>query len=60
VNPQRGRHAAESDLLADALARFVEALHRRYPDGPGALAAKGLARRANMPVVTDRKEPPAA
>ena len=31
------------DPLVAALARYVEALHRRYPDGPGQMRREGLA-----------------
>lgn len=49
-----------ADPFISALARFVEALDRRYPEGPVALRDEGLARRGNMPVVIDPKRPPAA
>lgn len=32
----------ERDPLAVAVARYVEALHRRYPDGPDQLRREGL------------------
>ena len=32
----------ERDPLVAALARYVEALHRRYPDGPDQLRREGL------------------
>jgi hypothetical protein len=39
---------AESDLFIAALARYVEALHRRYPEGPEQMRRDGLDGRANM------------
>jgi hypothetical protein len=44
-------NASVSDPLVHALARYVEALHRRYPDGPAQLRGEALDARANMPVV---------
>jgi hypothetical protein len=38
----------DSDPLVSALARFVEALHDRYPDGPDQLRREALDARANM------------
>jgi len=38
---------AERDPLALALARYVEALHRRYPDGPDQM------RRERLPVAPE-------
>jgi hypothetical protein len=52
--------ASASDPLVLALARYVEALHRRYPGGPAELRRAGLAFRANMPAVFDATRPPAA
>jgi hypothetical protein len=37
------------DPLVAALARYVEALHDRYPDGPDQMRREALDARANMP-----------
>ena len=37
------------DPLVLALARYVEALHARYPDGPDQMRKEHLDARANMP-----------
>ncbi|HEX7611315.1 MAG TPA: hypothetical protein VF371_00985 [Candidatus Limnocylindrales bacterium] len=37
------------DPLVLALARYVEALHQRYPDGPNQMRKENLDGRANMP-----------
>lgn len=37
------RRPVERDPLVAALARYVEALHRRYPDGPDQLRRERLA-----------------
>ena len=39
----------ERDPLIAALARYVEALHARYPDGPDQMRREALDARANMP-----------
>jgi hypothetical protein len=57
--PARGTTVG-SDPLVAALARYVEALERRYPDGPEQLRLASPAGRANMPTMSDRKRPPAA
>lgn len=50
----------ESDPLILALARYVEALHRRYPDGPSELRREGLDARAKVSrMVRIRKDPAA-
>jgi hypothetical protein len=36
------------DPLIAALARYVEALHARYPDGPDQMRGEALDARANM------------
>jgi hypothetical protein len=42
-------HGSEQrDPLIAALARYVEALHRRYPNGPEELRREGLDGRANI------------
>ena len=51
------------DPLVAALARYVEALDRRYPGGPAELEQPRLAirpDRANMPAMPDTDRPPAA
>ena len=50
----------ETDPLIQALARYIEALERRYPRGPEELRLASSGRRANMPTVSDQKRPPAA
>jgi hypothetical protein len=37
------------DPLIAALARYVEALHARYPDGPDQMRKENLDARGNMP-----------
>lgn len=50
----------ERDPLIAALARYVEALHRRYPDGPGQLRREGLDARGKVSeMVTIQKDPAA-
>ena len=49
-----------SDPLVAALARYVEALHRRYPDGPEQLRHRGLDARSNITRMSDRRSDPAA
>jgi hypothetical protein len=39
----------QRDPLIAALARYVEALHARYPDGPGQMRKENLDARGNMP-----------
>jgi len=39
----------QRDLLTAALARYVEALHARYPDGPDQMRKEHLDARGNMP-----------
>jgi hypothetical protein len=46
INPAASGHP---DSLVLALARYVEALHDRYPDGPDQMRAEALDARANMP-----------
>ena len=40
---------SDRDQLVMALARYVEALHQRYPDGPDQMRKENLDARANMP-----------
>jgi len=51
---------AERDPLIAALARYVEALHRRYPDGPDQMRREGLDGRAKVSVMVRRSKDPAA
>jgi hypothetical protein len=39
----------QRDPLISALARYVEALHRRYSEGPSQMRREALDARANMP-----------
>jgi hypothetical protein len=43
-----GPDSPHSDPLVRALARYVEALHRRYPDGPAQMRREDLDGRANI------------
>ena len=52
--------SVERDPLIAALARFVEALHRRYPDGPGQLRGEGLDARAKVSQMVRMQKDPAA
>jgi hypothetical protein len=51
---------AERDPLIAALARYIEALHRRYPDGPDQLRREGLDARANVSEMVRIQKDPAA
>jgi hypothetical protein len=44
----RGTDSRQSDPLIHALARYLEALDRRYPNGPEQLRREGLDGRANI------------
>ena len=48
VNGQLAVNRTESDPLVAAQARYVEALHRRYPEGPEQMRREGLDGRANI------------
>ena len=50
----------ERDPLVVALARYVEALHRRYPDGPEQMRRESLDGRAMITRMSDRRKGPAA
>ena len=52
--------ARDSDPLIAALARYVEALHRRYPDGPAEMRREGLDGRANITGMDSPKKDTAA
>ena len=43
-----GTDSRHSDPLVHALARYVEALHRRYPEGPEQMRREGLDGRATI------------
>jgi hypothetical protein len=46
--PLHPADAPARDPLIAALARYVEALHARYPDGPDQMRGEALDARANM------------
>jgi hypothetical protein len=50
-------HRDVSDPLVRALARYVEALHSRYPDGVAQLQAEldARAKVSDMPTIRNRK-----
>ena len=48
------------DPLIAALARYVEALHRRYPEGPDQMRRDGLDGRANITGMQPPKKDTAA
>jgi hypothetical protein len=48
VNGRPTVNLTESDPFIVALARYVEALHRRYPEGPEQMRREGLDGRANI------------
>ena len=50
----------EHDPLMAALARYVEALHRRYPDGPDQLRRERLDGSANVSAMVRLEKDPAA
>jgi hypothetical protein len=50
----------ERDPLVAALARYVEALHRRYPGGPDQLRREGLDARAKVSEMVRIQKDPAA
>lgn len=55
-----GAPRTHPDLLVLALARYVGALHRRYPEGPEQLHREGLDARAKVSrMVRIRKDPAA-
>ena len=60
VTPRPGAATLHSDPLVRALARYVEALDRRYPDGPEQMRREGLAARANMRSMRIVRRDPAA
>jgi hypothetical protein len=59
----QARRPVERDPLVAALARFVEALDRRYPDGPDQMRDERLAvapDSANVVAMNAKREPGAA
>jgi hypothetical protein len=59
MSEQAGR-LVERDPLVAALARYVEALHRRYPDGPDQMRREGLDGRAKVSGMARIEKDPAA
>jgi hypothetical protein len=57
---EQGQRPGERDPLVAALARYVEALHRRYPDGPDQLRRERLDGRAKVSVMASSRKDPAA
>ena len=55
-----GTTLPHSDPLVAALARYVEALHRRYPEGPEQMRREGLDGRANITGMHSPKKDTAA
>ena len=61
---EQARRPVERDPLVVALARYVEALHRRYPDGPEQMrrerllgAAERMCRDGPKPMPGRQREP---
>ena len=50
----------EHDPLIAALARYIEELHRRYPDGPEQVRREGLDARAKVSQMVRIQKDPAA
>ena len=48
TTPVTARLSGQRDPLVAALARYVEALHARYPGGPEQMRQENLDARANM------------
>lgn len=57
---QRPLAGLAADPFVAALARYVEALHRRYPDGPDQMRCEVLDGRANMPRMSNPNKDNAA
>ena len=55
-----GSPSTQRDPLIAALARYVEALHRRYPEGPDQLRRAGLDARAKVSQMIRTEKDPAA
>lgn len=60
VNERPAVGRTERDPLVAALARYVEALHRRYPDGPEQMCREGLDARAKVSEMVRIGKDPAA
>jgi len=60
VNGRPAVNRTESDPLIAALARYIEALHRRYPDGPDQLRRERLDGRAKVSGMVRMQKDPAA
>ena len=56
----QARPTVERDPLVAALARYVEALHRRYPDGPEQMRRVGLDGSAKVSAMVRLEKDPAA
>lgn len=54
--PRRAQRSVTDPLLL-ALARYVQALDERYPEGPDQMRGGGLDASANMPTVTPARGP---
>ena len=59
-NPPGVHATAGTDPLIAALARYVEALHRRYSEGPEQMRREGLDGRATITGMHPRKKDTAA
>ena len=55
-----GSLGTQRDPLVAAIARYVEALHRRYPDGPEQMRREGLDARAKVSQMVRIQKNPAA
>lgn len=60
VNGRPVVNLTESDPFIAALARYVEALHRRYPGGPDQMRREGLDGRATITGMRSPKKDTAA
>ena len=57
---EQGPRPVERDPLVAALVRYVEALHRRYPNGPDQMRREGLDGRAKVSGMARIEKDPAA
>jgi hypothetical protein len=60
MSASSGSPSNQPDPLIRALARYVDALHRRYPDGPDELRREGLDARAKVSQMIRIRKDPAA
>ena len=60
MSASSGSASTQSDPLIPALARYVEALHRRYPEGPDQMRRESLDGRATITEMSDRRKGTAA